>query len=493
MELVGKAVKKTFQGLGTFDGIVDSYDPSSCYFKVLYEDGDSEELELGEVVSILQEPEQSSLQIEARRRGRKRKERDPGNFMDTQMRESGFQESVLETLDASFDGGSQDNRNGDFIEIQNKGFDLAIAVEDTGVEGNGSSRETASSGTMEGAQKKQSGFVVDCDGDGSFNGDYGENDFSGFVLETQMKCGDYDGVLGENCSSDAAEATKMKESGIGGDCNVSSSFDGNLMEKGISGVIEVDREPKGSGSLWVMKKRKEDGDFDGRLKENNSFGDIEDSEMKDRESDEFQAKVSGSGAALIETPKLDGGFVSLGTEEHGRWKRRKLSEKLKSAPERALRRSARRTSAALLSSPNPFSDTDKLPGMDNVPDERCVVSDSREFEERNNLPLKPALPPSSNNLNIDELPILDLFSVYACLRSFSTVLFLTPFGLEAFVKALKCNYANSLIDSIHFSILHALKLHLEFLSNEGSQSASDCLRYISFPSSYDELYGFDAL
>lgn len=447
MELVGKAVKKTFQGLGTFAGIVDSYDHSSGFYKVLYEDGDSEDLERGEVISILEEADQYSFQIEAQRGGR---EHNSGNSSDTQMGKSGFskgfEESVLKTLDVSFDGDSQVIKNDGCLEIQNKVFDM---------EGNtllGRLKETASSEAMEGSQEKQ---WVD-------NGSMIENDPSEFVVKTQMKDGDSDGVLNENCSLENVEVAQMKESFFGGDCYLSSSLDRNLKEKDVSRVIEkyiiseVDGKQKGSDSLGVVKKReREDSEFDGNVKENDSLGHTEDSEVKGCDSDEFQMKESGSGAVLIETPMTD-----------GLRKRRKLSEKLKSAPERALRRSARRTSAA---PPIPLLDADNG---------QCVaVSESSEYEEQNNLTLKPVLPPSSDNLNIDELPILDVFSVYACLRSFSTILFLSPFGLEAFVKALKCNFANSLIDSIHFSILHALKLHLEFLSNEGSHSASDCLRY----------------
>lgn len=93
---------------------------------------------------------------------------------------------------------------------------------------------------------------------------------------------------------------------------------------------------------------------------------------------------------------------------------------------------------------------------------------------------KPELPPSSTDLDLDGLNPFDLFSVYTCLRSFSRLLFLSPFNLETFMAALRCNYGNFLIDSIHFSILEALKPHLESLSEEGSQLASDCLRYLNW-------------
>ncbi|KAK9273076.1 hypothetical protein L1049_017883 [Liquidambar formosana] len=55
MEYVGKMLKKEFQGYGVFSGIVNSYDPSSGFFEIFYEDGDSEELEMSEVALLLEE------------------------------------------------------------------------------------------------------------------------------------------------------------------------------------------------------------------------------------------------------------------------------------------------------------------------------------------------------------------------------------------------------------------------------------------------------
>ncbi|XLR55999.1 hypothetical protein HN51_010323 [Arachis hypogaea] len=62
------------------------------------------------------------------------------------------------------------------------------------------------------------------------------------------------------------------------------------------------------------------------------------------------------------------------------------------------------------------------------------------------------LPSSSQDLNSDDVPILEVFSIYACLRSFSTLLFLSPFTLEDLVAALKSKTLSILFDSIHVSI-----------------------------------------
>ncbi|KAI9117771.1 hypothetical protein K1719_011186 [Acacia pycnantha] len=119
------------------------------------------------------------------------------------------------------------------------------------------------------------------------------------------------------------------------------------------------------------------------------------------------------------------------------------------------------------------------PGPSAITEEKTVVSGSEQYEQCSELPPKPQLPPSSQNLNLDDIPV-DLFSIYACLRSFSTILFLSPFELEDFVTALKSVNPNILFDSIHFSILQTLRKHLDYLSNEGCQSASDCLRNLNW-------------
>jgi hypothetical protein len=92
------------------------------------------------------------------------------------------------------------------------------------------------------------------------------------------------------------------------------------------------------------------------------------------------------------------------------------------------------------------------------------------------LPPKPELPPSSHGLDLGDLPVLDVFQVYSCLRSFSKQLFLSPFSLETFVAALRCTYVNPLIDWVHFALLRALKSHLEDFANEGDPSAVHCIR-----------------
>ncbi|OEL33383.1 DDT domain-containing protein PTM [Dichanthelium oligosanthes] len=96
------------------------------------------------------------------------------------------------------------------------------------------------------------------------------------------------------------------------------------------------------------------------------------------------------------------------------------------------------------------------------------------------LPPKPELPPSSQGLDLGGLPVLDVFQVYSCLRSFSRQLFLSPFPLDTFVAALHCAYVNPLVDWVHFALLRALKSHLEDFANEGDPSAVHCIRNLNW-------------
>jgi hypothetical protein len=94
-------------------------------------------------------------------------------------------------------------------------------------------------------------------------------------------------------------------------------------------------------------------------------------------------------------------------------------------------------------------------------------------------PVQPVeLPPSSRGIAAPEESISYLFSVYNFLRSFSVQLFLSPFGLDDFVAAINCTAQNNLLDAVHVSLLRALGRCLETKSAQGSQSASNCLKYM---------------
>jgi len=100
--------------------------------------------------------------------------------------------------------------------------------------------------------------------------------------------------------------------------------------------------------------------------------------------------------------------------------------------------------------------------------------------EAETLPPPPELPVSSGTIGVPEQCVSLVFSVYGFLRSFSIRLFLQPFTLDEFIGALNYQVTNSLFDAIHLSLMRVLRRHLEFLSSEGSERASRCLRYYSY-------------
>lgn len=217
-----------------------------------------------------------------------------------------------------------------------------------------------------------------------------------------------------------------------------------------------------------------DGEMDrssvDRSKESASLGD---SDVGDALMEEVSLINCGDGDRGDEDFGGEGLSVGLESRDEGSTrKRRKLSGQSKPSAHMRLRRSARRPDNNLLSPSNAFV-------CKNEPTFENGERHDENFESAT-YDSKHGLPPSSSNLDVDGLSVLDLFSVYSCLRSFSRSLFLSPFHLETLVAALRSKYANPLIDSVHFSLLHALKLHLKLLMEEGFQPAIDCLRYTPF-------------
>ncbi|KAL0371073.1 UNVERIFIED_CONTAM: DDT domain-containing protein PTM [Sesamum angustifolium] len=158
-------------------------------------------------------------------------------------------------------------------------------------------------------------------------------------------------------------------------------------------------------------------------------------------------------------------------------------------PETGLRRSSRRAKRAAFSSPdqgfnaaasNGVNHQLLSPAISIVSNEKIMVAPHGSSINPVMLPPKVELPPSSRNLDLSGVSAFDLVSVYAFLRSFSTLLFLSPFELDNFVASVKCNDSTLLFDSIHVSLLRTLRKHLESLSDEGSASASDCLRSLNW-------------
>ncbi|XP_018446119.2 DDT domain-containing protein PTM [Raphanus sativus] len=148
-----------------------------------------------------------------------------------------------------------------------------------------------------------------------------------------------------------------------------------------------------------------------------------------------------------------------------------------------LRRSARGVLAPIPASSTVTAcladEVSPSPSVNSLTAEENGIVDG-EAEDISVLPPKPQLPPSSPILNLDGLPILYVFATYSLLRSFSTVLFLSPFELKDFVEALRCTSPCLLFDSIHVSVLQLLRKVLEKLAGEDDQSATLCLRSLDW-------------
>lgn len=401
MELVGRAVRKRFPGFGIFQGVVESYDPAVGYFKVVYEDGDSEEVDFGEIALMLREMGDSSppppgqpRRSNRGRRPKKRRRSEPDRA--ARGGSGGGAEDGL--LRGKFMGEGLVGEGGNVTEGGE------VLVENGGVS-NGVAKAYGDLGIV--GETHANGFCSD--------GDRREIDSpQGFEETPNME------KLEEKDGFDGTDGSEMKG-------------------EALVGHVQETAYLEGCKDAPAEEPASKNGDSDDVFSENQG----EDSVCKAEK------------------------------DEHGPKKRRRLSEKLKSTPELPLRRSARRASAAWLPLVDSVARREKVLaskcGILNKNDHDLVAEDS-----------KPELPPSSNDVDLDGLPILDLFSVYTCLRSFSRLLYLSPFRLEAFVAALRCKFVNYLIDSIHLSLLQALKQHLEFLSEEGSRSAADCLRNLNW-------------
>ncbi|XVE59950.1 hypothetical protein DITRI_Ditri05aG0087600 [Diplodiscus trichospermus] len=521
MEFVGKSVKKNFEGFGFVPGTVNSFDFSSGIFKIVYEDGNSEELNFHQVASLVmaddsnptQEPRpDSGLQAvrDKPRVGRPRKRRRverkvrvcPGNveketlesntngnlirnvdlnerFVENLKENEGFDGNLNETLDEKGIGSRRDlnlnlNNNGD-IEMK-KGFDLNSSGFDLNLNDtyNGNNYFNVSGNRCGGGENVKKRGCIDLNLDA--NCDLEDN--INVNCETQgRECG-FDLNLGAD--------EQISKDGINGNCG------GQVQVRESTTCAEIVQEtPK-------LEQNYVEGDVSNKeLKEDHSsFGSVEGFREngggvvdKNVVNADDRQEVGLEGVPQPVIAVIDGCQDDMGSsykQASGWRKRRKISNDLDSSTERVLRRSARRGSAKNLVSRTPLTTTcavgDLLtsPSVSAVTEEKPISSRRKLSEEAIILPPKLQLPPSSQNLKLDGIDVLDIFSIYACLSSFSTLLFLSPFELEDFVAALKCQSPSSLFDCIHVSILQTLKKHLEYLSNEGSESASECLRSLNW-------------
>jgi hypothetical protein len=171
-----------------------------------------------------------------------------------------------------------------------------------------------------------------------------------------------------------------------------------------------------------------------------------------------------------------------------------LAAEMEAAASVAAAAEASETSAADSVSPSPVAATPQSSRKrQRAKGSGRYRSVARDLEDAavDRMPPRPELPPSSQGLDLEGLPVLDVFQVYSCLRSFSKQLFLSPFAMDTFVAALRCMHVNPLIDWVHFALLRSLKSHLEGLAHEGDPPAVHCIRYESLIALFsDKLTGF---
>ncbi|PIM98638.1 hypothetical protein CDL12_28880 [Handroanthus impetiginosus] len=534
MEYVGRRVKKEFQGKGTCFGLVQTYEPSTGSFKIVYDNGDSEDLDLSEVFSFLVSTEPlppRPSEPPAKRPGRKPKKRrrivNEGTGNDNSIIESGncdnladkegdcgqFDLNLNEGLDLNNDASNylnDDDHGGYAVSGGAKlhGFDLnkGVSLEvDDGIDINKRVIEDSL-----GAKKK----MIDLNLEANI-------DFENLTDERERRCFDLNLQLTEEVVRNLNDCKGQ----FGANESVSAEGHMQVMEElaedDTKGVLANEEGEK--GNLIGNTENTEDNPLDncatgvdnenvapvtaqrkrrGRKRKELSINHSSNTELATPESVKVNleaGKMKLEVESREETP-LKNGSDSVGFDNgfsetvlrgrRGR-KRRELrgNDMTMPTPETGLRRSSRRVKRASFPGPDQVlnaASADSInhllssPVISGVSDEKVVVMDRGKSANCGILPPKVELPPSSSNLDTVGVSAFDFVSVYAFLRSFSTLLFLSPFELDDFVASVKCNDSTLLFDSIHVSLLRTLRKHLESLSDEGFVSASDCLRSLNW-------------
>lgn len=522
MEFVGRTVRKAFKGLGNSAGTVRSYDPASGLFRIVYGDGDSEELESREIAALLREgagAEAAGGAVRPGRRSRKRRHagaEGAGNAGNDKVVVVGLEAVgseglrggegfrgdlernvwVREDLRGKIDlnDPAEENIEDNLTDVVvcngyssrhvdgkggfdlNSGWDLNEGLNlNDGRDLNVSSEEKA---------VKRSRIDLNLDATSDLDESLEEDSLSerkkclidlNLGVDTEVK-GVECNVNGQLCESMACQLVE--------DNNVDIARNGEerFMEVNIANgtfqeaPVEIDgptgvRPTSGSADIACEEARSGPVDVSVSYVFGGSFGDIACDSAEDSKVSLPQKDGAFETCDAMHTGN-QGNFAS--PSEHGsrRGRKRKYLNNLNSAGT-VLRRSARRGSTKTCDAG--VAPLDAISDLASSPAVSAITEDKPE--ERIVIPPKLQLPPSSQNVKFDGISVLDGFCVYAFLRSFSSLLFLSPFGLEDFVVALKSDSADSLVDSIHVSLLITLRKHLEHLSCEGSVSALNCLRY----------------
>ncbi|KAJ9537124.1 hypothetical protein OSB04_029857 [Centaurea solstitialis] len=443
MEFVGRTLKKEFKGFGVFTGVVKSYDSSSELFEIVYEDRESEEIEFSELAVLLEVD------------GGVRVRDDHGGLSEQPSSRVGGRAKKRRRVFGSLNSGNEN----DFESC----VDNAVVVEN--LSSNDDKNNVDSSCNDE--NLKDGGLDLD----GNVNGNV-----DGIDLNMDLDLNEENRLESEK-GGDLVDGSVKKERCFDLNMDLDHVVDDKNQDVELHGESGKKED---TGGEVVETKTEEDGGLNGSHLE--VSGDI------------VVESPEALGANFVNnqnSPVFDDHNGTLGKTNPGRRrgrKRRKVSDSPSTPTESVLRRSARRrakfSSEVHDSNAVKYDVTDSAlaasPVASAVSEDQPTISGCEEIEEPSILPQKLELPPSTGNMNLDGLPVLDLFSVYTFLRSFSTILFLSPFELGDFVASIRSKSPSLLIDSIHVSLLRNLRKHLEFQSSESSTSATNCLRDLNW-------------
>ncbi|CAH9133281.1 unnamed protein product [Cuscuta epithymum] len=485
-QYLGRTVQKKFKRFGVFTGTVKSYDSESGFFEVVYEDGDSEELGLSELAPLLEgsEAAEANLTGKSSRVGRKPKKRRlverTGN---AEANESGkglnfadCSPSFRKTQNGGLNFNSDNNHHGGFnldlndgLNLNNdssvRGVDLDLNINEgldlnKGVEFNPGD----DLGNDKMNLKRANSIPMNMDENGGIERNIEKNESLGCapkLIEAMSRSFDLNlGLDEETTNLDTDGNVNLKRITICQDNEETQTDENGSLAKAICCNSVENLSVNLCGGL--VENRFEDDGLEG-------------------------ADIQFADVAILRDG-LGSGTCSGAQKGTPVRKRRLLPDAPHGMTDTVLRRSTRRAREALLpqdSIPQAVVSDEGIdhlssPSLSVVSDEKITTSGHEVLEDQSVLPPKPVLPPSSNNLDLLGISVLDIFSLYVFLRSFSSILFLSPFELENFVASIKCSTPTVLFDSIHVSLLQMLRKHLETLSSEGSQSASKCLRSLNW-------------
>ncbi|KFK25512.1 hypothetical protein AALP_AA8G124500 [Arabis alpina] len=481
MEFVGKVVRKEIDGVGFCSGTIRSYD-SSGFFQIVYENGLTEISGLDEVTALVMGQE-SQVKPRVGRRGRKRSK--VVRIGEIKRGGSSKLQSEVNVM-----------RNVDLNDVvaEDSGVSDCLGVELGGnVDLNCGPVETLGR-KWECVRDVSTGFDLNTGLDLSLNEGLGLVNVDIIDFEensSERKRGLIDLNVDASCDLDNDEDCEMsvekKEGGF--DLNLEVKEEGFIQVNGSDVVQEINMQEDGNG----VQGNLETGEYKEvhvaevsraqlleELQKQNSVS-LQDLNTPESKGVERDHDLSEHVAKTVDDHPSDREVLDVSTS--GRRKRRKSSENTKFTSQPRLRRSARRTLAR-----SPVSsfvtaclvdEVSPSPSVSSLTEEKTWIADGKA-ENISVLPSKPQLPPSSHNLDLDGLSILDVFAAYSFLRSFSTLLFLSPFELKDFVEAMRCMSPSLLFDSIHVSVLQILRKHLNKLAAEGDLSASACLRSLDW-------------